>query len=671
MSAMLVTKNCAELCVLLVNEHYGQLPSRILAGLQARGRSTIGILAQHTSLNQRQVRHGLAVLIQQNLVFYQTDEDSGVTNYEANSSAAYSLVRTGKILESVRTSYGETAWQIVNEVLLAGHTQIHELVDACTKACSQSSKPVNGDSQNGHNHLNANGKRSFNEEEEDPNTSEQAHIYNALADLILAGILEPVSSTQFLSFQDLKSSVEKQVLQEKFKAGVRGSKQTNEFDTAVKLELQSVLAETAVLRMKLERDFMLLPIAKRRKLTNGTKANGSSGSYGEASLLEERNTTLRLNIDKCMVELRNRKLACFVEDAIGETTAQVYAALLSVVSRKTFRCRVDAETKTEEEQADEYTGSRVTTLEVFEQLSPSLDVSDGIGHTDDGALDIRYAEKLRKQPPGNDEVSFRRPEGEEVEAFESDEDDFDDSMAAEMNGVHHGKAVGNGTRGSGIKNEEEGAPVGSHRLQQMRQHLLVLAESKQGFLRHCGSRDKGEWTVDFALLMRKMMFVELDTIIEENFGRQGLRLTRILREKGKIDDKTLPTMALMTKPDVHVKMAEMELGGFLDVQEVPRDNNRTAARTMFFWFFDEERTIKRTLDNTYKSMVRCLQRLEVERRKKKNILEVAERRDIQGHEEDKLRGDVYKEYLEFLEIEKKLIGQVERLDDLVAVIRDF
>ena len=131
------------------------------------------------------------------------------------------------------------------------------------------------------------------------------------------------------------------------------------------------------------------------------------------------------------------------------------------------------------------------------------------------------------------------------------------------------------------------------------------------------------------------------------------------------------TCLVLRKADVHVKMAEMEMAGFLDVQEVPRDNQRAAARTIFLWFFDQDRTLKRTLDNAYKAMVRCLQRLEVERRKKSNVLAVTGRKDVQGKEEEKLRGDVYNEYQQFLAIEQKLLGQVSKLDDLVAVFRDY
>lgn len=374
-----------------------------------------------------------------------------------------------------------------------------------------------------------------------------------------------------------------------------------------------------------------------------------------------------MNYEKCTVELRNLKLERYVEDLIGETTAKVYATLLDVLGKKISRCQVDRSIEVEDDN-DATKEPRITTQEIFEQLSPSIDLSAGIGKLHgEGTIDIRYAEKLRRFPPQLKGSTLKETLEEDEEIIGSDDEDYDHSGEA---AVHFGLNGQNGTNGVEVQ-EEDGVPVGSRRLHEMRQHLLILAESSQGFVRHCGEGDFGEWTVDFEPLMQHLKFLELDTIIENRFGRQGLRLTRILREKGKLDDKTLPGLALMKKPDVHVKMAEMEMAGFLDVQEVPRDNNRAAARTIFFWFFDLDRTLQRILDNTYKSMVRCFQRLDVERQKKKSVLELAERKDVQGVEEDRLRGDVYNEYIQLLDIEKKLLSQVAKLDDIVSVFRDF
>ncbi|KAI1762770.1 RNA polymerase III subunit RPC82-domain-containing protein [Hypoxylon sp. FL1150] len=672
---MLVTKNVAELCVLLISELYGQLPSRIFADLLARGRSTVVQLAQHTSLNFRQVRHGIAVLIQLGLIFHNTDPDSGVVNYEANSGAAYNLTRIGKILDMVRNKYGNHAHTLVHEVLVQGHTKISDLVKYFKDRRNEQHGGINGatqngTSQNGHNHVNGNGVTNGIDDldimDEDEYMDPEAQAYDNLAQLIAAGILEPVTRTAYQSPQDLRSTVEQEFMAD-YPTGIRGSKQTSEFERNVRDKLREMQGESTRLKKKLELEFMYELSSKRRKLTNGAVANEFSGEKARSVLREELDTVLRINYDKCTVELRNLKLGQYAEDLVGSTTAQVYETLLAVLSRKIARCQIDRSIEVEEDNDDSHTGPRVTTQEVFEQLNPAIDVSAGIGFPSEDTIDIRRAEKIRRYPPQLKGSTLHQELEEGEEIVGSDDEDYDHSGEAAGNYGYHGQ---NGFDDVKVQ-MDDGLPVGAQRLHQMRQHLLILAESKQGFVRHCGGRDFGEWTVDFEPLMQHLKFVELDTIIENRFGRHGLRLTRILREKGKIDDKTLPSLALMKKPDVHVKMAEMEMGGFLDVQEVPRDNNRTAARTIFFWFFDLDRTLQRTVDNTCKSMVRCLERLDVERRKRKDVLATAERKDVRGNEEKLLRGYAYTEYVQFIDIEKKLLGQVMKLDDIVAVFRDY
>ncbi|KAI0914556.1 RNA polymerase III subunit RPC82 [Ustulina deusta] len=695
---MLVTRNAADLCTLLVNELYGQLPSRIVAALLARGRSNVRDLALHTSLNPKQVRHGLAIVIQHNLVFYQTDHETAVTTYEANPRACYHLVRVGKILDVIDMKYGTMARDLVNDVLMLGHVEISELVRYQRLKQGQKKGTMNGEQNHDHDHdpdhdldpdpdhdfengdlgdpfddgshyVNGNGIANGATDNAMPIRVDE--IYDTLAQLIAAGIMESVSNTMFQSPQDLKASVEQECMKE-FPNGVRGAKVTTEFDTMVKSQIKAIGAERATTKRKLQENALYEPSnIKRRKLTNGGMSNGFAGDGGGSILRDEPNTVVRLNFDKCLVELRNQKLTEHVEDFVGETTAQVFAALLACLCKKVYRCQHDQHTiMTEEEEETYFAGVRVTTEEIFDHLLPGVDVSTGIGTASEEDIDVRFAEKIRKYPPQiqGSHLQGTLDEGDEI--LGSDDEDYDPNgerlKGAHVNG-HHGSIAQNGTKFGG-DHSGEGQSSRTEQMRQMRQHLLILAEAKQQFVRHCGHN---EWTVDFGPLVQQLRYVELDTMIEDNFGRQGLRLTRILREKGKLDDKTLPAMALMRKPDVHVKMAEMEMAGFLEVQEVPRDNNRAANRTMFFWFFDEARTLKRVLDNAYKSMVRCLERLEVERYNKRGALATADRTDVQGNEEARLRGDIYNEYLEFLDIEKKLLIQVSRLDDLVSIFQDF
>ncbi|KAI0137456.1 RNA polymerase III subunit RPC82 [Xylariales sp. AK1849] len=653
---MLVTKNAAELCVLLIGELYGQLPSRIFGLLLSKGRANTRVLVQSISLNQRLIRRGLTVLIQQNLIFHHTDPDTHVTHYEANPEAAYNLVRTGKILDTVHRNYGEEAKSLVHHVFQNGHMKVSELIQLKPEDLPNGPSCINGE---------ANGTSSEASATAENGSDQTQQTFDLIAHLIAVGILEPLGVRMLQTPQDIRTEIDRDIMKE-YPNGLRGAKQKSEFTQKAKIAWTDILDEAKALKRRLEHDYLHSSGAKRRKLANGGRTNGFPTCNRDDVL--ELDTLLRVNHQKCLVELRNHKLAQYVEDAIGHITAQVYRAMLFALSKKLSHCQ----TNPDDEADDVFIRPSVTTIEIFEQLGPSLDVFTGIGKCDLESINADSAEKIQRNVPGLDIDE----EGNGESSSEEDEPSGGVHMSngLGMNGEHEADTKitpsQNGSRETKVKFADR-IPSRAERMQQMRQHLLLLAESNQQFVRHCGTRDQGEWTVDFELLIPKLQLMEIDALIEESFGRQGLRLIKILRVKGKIDDKTLPTLALMKKADVHMKMVEMELAGYLDIQEVPRDNNRSANRTLFLWFFDQERILIRILDNTYKAMVRHLQRLEVERQKKKNVLSVVERKDVQGMEEEKLRGDIYNEYREFLDIESKLIGQVGRLDDLVGVFRDY
>jgi DNA-directed RNA polymerase III subunit RPC3 len=196
----------------------------------------------------------------------------------------------------------------------------------------------------------------------------------------------------------------------------------------------------------------------------------------------------------------------------------------------------------------------------------------------------------------------------------------------------------------------------------------MLSGNRLQFIRHCGNE---QWTVDFGPLLQQLREAELDAVIERTVGRQGLRLVRILRKKGKLDEKALPNIALMKKSEVQSKMLEMEIAGFVDIQEVPRDTSRTANRTIFLWFTDTDRCIYTLLNNTYKTATRCLQRLSVHRRKERDVLLLTTRTDVKGREKDVMRKEYYDRFAKLLEIERKLLGHMMRMDEMVAVLRDY
>jgi DNA-directed RNA polymerase III subunit RPC3 len=380
------------------------------------------------------------------------------------------------------------------------------------------------------------------------------------------------------------------------------------------------------------------------------------------------NTVVRINHEKCLVELRNQRLATFAADTLGGATGEVYRTLLSLLTAKLPRCRRDALIDDElgmEEQAV------VTTLDVYDHLDESVNIFSGIGSTGEDKIDADSAEKIRASRPQDSDDESDSSDGPSRNANGIDADSDDSESEARSKPLNRRSLSRfNGDRTTKVQFEEDLVST-DDRLEKMRQHLLLLAESKHRFIRHCGTQSRGQWTVDFRQLLRRLRETELDAFIEQSFGRHGLRLTRILREKGKMDEKMLPAAALMKKPDVLRKMLAMQMAGLVDVQEVPKDNSRMANRTLFFWHFEGEHTQSQLLDNIYKIMLRCLLTLDVQRYNKRDILSFVERQDVQGKEEEVMTEQHYDKYNQHLEAQNKLLGQVMRLDDMVAVLRDY
>ena len=75
------------------------------------------------------------------------------------------------------------------------------------------------------------------------------------------------------------------------------------------------------------------------------------------------------------------------------------------------------------------------------------------------------------------------------------------------------------------------------RMGMIKQHLQLLAEDSYNFLRSEGNRGMGEWSVNYKELGKTMRTLELEKIVEERFESTGTRLLRIIRDKGKLDEK--------------------------------------------------------------------------------------------------------------------------------------
>jgi DNA-directed RNA polymerase III subunit RPC3 len=248
--------------------------------LLRRGRLPIPSLSQHTRLTPKQLRHGLVVLVQQNLIYHYTDKPTGVTHYEANYNTAYALVRSGKILSFVEAKYGTLARELVHGLLLLGHTKVSDLLDAYEaqkaeqarlaqlareEALRQAEEEETAEThQNGD--LNGSKESQANDSFPEPVTASSGQLHTALAKLFDGGLLERVVDSTFRSPADIQDELEKELARESA-GGTRSAKQKTEFANRLKHKVRDLRSEGSEWR----------PHSKKRPF-NGDLTNGTNGA---------------------------------------------------------------------------------------------------------------------------------------------------------------------------------------------------------------------------------------------------------------------------------------------------------------------------------------------------------------------------------------------------------
>lgn len=200
-------------------------------------------------------------------------------------------------------------------------------------------------------------------------------------------------------------------------------------------------------------------------------------------------------------------------------------------------------------------------------------------------------------------------------------------------------------------------------------HLLILAQPPHKFV--VQDPDSFCWMVDFRELSAQLRREEAMHLAKSRLNGVALRLVRVLLDKGKLDEKTLQETSLLSAKDLRQCLAKLKKNGFVGLQEVPREPQRQPLRTIYLWFYDSDRVRRMLLGDLYKTMTRLLRRLKVERERIGALLEKAERIDVRGKEEKFLaRGEI--EVLDaWRRKEEWLLGELQRLDDSVTILRDI
>jgi DNA-directed RNA polymerase III subunit RPC3 len=622
-------------------------------------------------LNRRQVSSGLVILVQQHLVAHSA-ADVDPTFYEINWQQSYGLVRCGRISKLVEDRFGKQEANVFSKLYSLGHTQIVDLkklylnqdddekMDANTNggvAKGASTKrardgmPVNG--TNGKTNgtatsaptefddtkpaleINVNGDGVSNgihsvesnhaaTEDGGEILSEDA-FYEALNNLIRKGWIMRVEELQFLSAGDFHELARQVVIPKHCKGpephGPNEKKNVARDALSEKRRMRDAwLEQPQCLGQKRKINGDAYGESNKRVKING--ANRWSNGNDSGSVSTDDQLVIRVNPEKIAVAMRTEQLVSLVEQRLGPITARIYRVMLDSLEDRISRCFDEWADPLAPKQEDD--GSlRIFTLHISKQEKIKLlDICEGL---DPNAVCTITGRTLVKDKEKPENKVLNQPV---------------DPLSLNPH----------------------------HRLALVEKHIDLLTHDPFHFATWVG---RGECRIDFEEIAKALIQYELENTVSARKGALGVKLIRALLKKGKLDERQTCNVMMLSANDIRGMINDLTMQGFVQTQEIPKVDRREAKHSIHLIWYDRQRAREKLLQDTYKGMVRIMQRLAFEREKMAPLLAKAERTDVAEDKERYLNEEEIAALKKWYEVQKKLYLQLFREDELVATLRDF
>ena len=624
-------------------------------------------------MNGRQIKYGLVILLQQHLIFH-SGSDAPLTYYEIDWQNSYAIVRFGKVVKLVEDRFGKKAANVMSNLLALGHTRIADLKEAyfppetesdddsddgTANGAGSKRKRTNGNHVNGtvktngvangmpselddakpdltNGHGKTNGVHKADkaskvdsvthngapeepgQEQDDSDITSVDELYELIQLLIERGWVRTVTETQYLSPGDMHDMLYQESI-EQDNAGI----------TPTGTKDKDVVNRGTLERKRAMRDeWLTVPkFAKGGQPNGANKRMKMNGANGYATPSSDDDLVIRVNPEKIAVAMRSEQLVHLVEQRLGSVTARVYQTMLRMLESKTPRCW--------EEWPD-----------------PPLPG----GESGDASIDPRFLVTAR------DVATKLSRERGDLDIFEG----IDPNAAVQITRKGHVNRTNIWTQPTDPAklNMEERTKV-------VDKHIQMLAEDPFHFVTWHSRAGFSQWHIEFDEIARHMIQTEIENTISARKGSLGVKLVRALRKKGRLDERAMCNVMMMSAADVRGIVNDLTIQGFVQTQEIPKVDRREAKHSLHLVWYDRQRAREKLLHDTYKGMVRILQRIRYEREKIEFTLTKAERSDVVGNEEKWLSTRELDDLRKWKEVQEKLLLQLMREDDLVAALRDF
>ncbi|CAD6911910.1 unnamed protein product [Tilletia caries] len=143
-----------------------------------------------------------------------------------------------------------------------------------------------------------------------------------------------------------------------------------------------------------------------------------------------------------------------------------------------------------------------------------------------------------------------------------------------------------------------------------------------------GTRVSNVYVVEYAEICARLKRAALKDVVGEKFGPAAVRVIGVLLEKGKLEEKYISKLGLLSLSHTRHICARLFESSLLGLQEVPKSNDRQPGRTFFLWYVDLPSAYAWLLEGMYQTLARLGERRGEELRRERALVNKVERTDV-------------------------------------------
>ena len=615
--------------------------------------------------------------------------------YETNLDGALQLGDVGVYSALMQNRYGSLEREIAFELSLNGPTSITDLCHLVLNDLSARGEP---------------GKRKAHNQSHESQSAEvgtgngnqvSERICKAIHELARDGVVKLANQSHFRSPEDNRTEAlrefpprglldkalkkEEQIkfndeIQRKLEAWRQGTKEPKgpweDFKIGSKRQFDDAIHEPPQKKRKTGQRTTNYTLDKRTN-SHRTQDDSMHNDPNLGTLPDDRK--FQLNHDKLRFLQRNDIIIAVAHQTLGPASAKILKAVLRKAERST-RYSMTANTQrhvngdTGDDSDDEDVGMpknvrRIPTRDILEMFPDPSPLQKTIAPVGPEEIRVAQTDHRKKHRRKGDAINVDMVEVNGP--VSSDESDESEIRADNISNVDEDTGLSSDQEDSDNGELDPANPPKPYAGSPIYHHLLLLSQATPTFLsRHAATKTTPEsFSIPFTSINAHLRTTTVLATANARFGTTATRLIRILQQKGRLDEKTISSLALLRQKDVRSILAFLQKEQFLELCELPRDAQRSASKSFWLWWWDETRVANRVIEDSYKTMANLIKRMKVEREDIYELLKKSEREDVQGNEDKYLNDKERQELKEWRDMEERIWGEVARLSETVSTLK--